>query len=38
MTAALPLWRRLAWLILIWAAGVLALLAVSLLLRFWLKP
>jgi hypothetical protein len=34
-----PLWKRLAWLALIWSAGVLALGVVSLILRLWLgKP
>ncbi len=32
-----PLWRRLAWMAGIWAVSVLALGAVSLLLRWWLK-
>ena len=31
-----PLWRRLAWMALIWAAGVLSLGAVTALLRVWL--
>jgi len=35
---AIPLWKRLAWMIAIWAASVLALGVVSLLLRLWLKP
>jgi len=34
---AAPLWKRLAWLILIWSASVAALGAVSLVLRLWLK-
>jgi hypothetical protein len=33
-----PLWKRLAWLLLIWSASVAALGAVSLLLKLWLKP
>jgi hypothetical protein len=32
------LWKRLAWMIAIWAASVMALGVVSLLLRLWLKP
>lgn len=36
--AAIPRWKKLAWMIAIWAASVLALGAVSLLLRVWLKP
>jgi hypothetical protein len=31
-------WRRISWLIVIWAASVAVLGAVSLLLRLWLKP
>jgi len=33
-----PLWKRLGWMVLIWAGSVLALGAVSLILRYWLKP
>jgi hypothetical protein len=33
-----PLWKRLGWMALIWAGSVLALGAVSLILRYWLKP
>jgi Protein of unknown function (DUF2474) len=33
-----PLWKRLAWLLLIWSASVAALGAVSLVLKLWLKP
>jgi hypothetical protein len=32
-----PLWKRLVWLVAIWAASVAALGVVSLLLRLWLK-
>jgi hypothetical protein len=32
-----PLWKRLAWMVAIWAASVAALGALSLALRFWLK-
>jgi hypothetical protein len=32
-----PLWKRLAWMILIWCASVATLGAVSLVLRLWLK-
>jgi hypothetical protein len=37
-TAALPLWKRLGWLILIWSASVAAMFVISGLLRLWLKP
>jgi Protein of unknown function (DUF2474) len=37
MTQASPLWKRLSWMLVIWAASVAALAAVSLVLRFWLK-
>jgi hypothetical protein len=33
-----PLWKRLAWLVLIWSGSVLALGLVSFILRLWLKP
>lgn len=33
-----PLWKRLGWMVLIWATSVLALGAVSLVLRYWLRP
>ncbi len=33
-----PLWKRLAWLVLIWSASVAALGVVSLVLGLWLKP
>jgi len=36
MSAAGPFWKRLSWLLLIWSAGVAALFAVSLVLRFLL--
>jgi hypothetical protein len=34
----MPLWKRLAWMVAIWAAGVAVVSAASLLLRLWLKP
>jgi hypothetical protein len=37
-TAKLPLWKRLAWLLVIWSASVATMLVVSGLLRLWLKP
>jgi hypothetical protein len=37
MSDAAPLWKRLAWMAVIWAASVAALGLVSLALRFWLK-
>ena len=36
MTPSRPLWQRLAWMVAIWAAGVLTLSAVAMVLRFWL--
>jgi hypothetical protein len=36
--SAMPLWKRLGWLVVIWSASVAAMLAVSGLLRLWLKP
>jgi hypothetical protein len=33
-----PLWKRLAWMVLIWSGSVLVLGLVSLVLRLWLKP
>jgi len=36
--ATLPLWKRLGWLVLIWAASVATMLVLSGLLRLWLKP
>ena len=38
MGAAAPFWKRVAWMIAIWAASVAALTLVSLGLRLWLKP
>jgi hypothetical protein len=37
-STAAPLWKRVSWLLLIWTASVAALGAVSLVLRWWLKP
>ena len=37
MSAAAPWWKRLAWMMAIWAASVATLGAVSFGLRFWLK-
>ena len=37
MSAATPWWKRLAWMMAIWAASVAALGLVSLVLRLWLK-
>jgi Protein of unknown function (DUF2474) len=34
----LPLWKRLGWLVVIWAASVAAVFTVSWVLRLWLKP
>ncbi len=31
-----PLWRRLAWMLALWAAGVLVLAVVASILRLWL--
>jgi hypothetical protein len=31
------MWQRLGWMVLIWAGSVAAVLAVSLILRLWLK-
>lgn len=31
-----PLWRRLAWFVGLWAAGVLSVAAVAYLLRWWI--
>ena len=36
--AALPLWKRLGWLALIWAASVTTMFVLSGLLRLWLNP
>jgi hypothetical protein len=36
--APLPLWKRLGWLVLIWAASVTTMFVLSGLLRLWLKP
>lgn len=37
MTATSPLWKRLGWFVLIWAASVASLGVVAGLLRWWLK-
>lgn len=34
---ALPLWKRLAWFVAIWASSIVGLGCVATLLRFWLK-
>lgn len=33
-----PLWRRLAWFVVLWLGGLLAVGAVALLIRLWLQP
>jgi hypothetical protein len=33
-----PLWKRLAWFVGLWAAGVAAVGGVALLLRWWIAP
>ena len=33
-----PLWKRLAWFVLLWAAGVAAVGSAAFLLRWWLVP
>jgi len=38
MGAEAPLWKRLAWLVGIWAASVLALGLVAGVIRWWLAP
>ena len=35
-TEAPPLWRRLAWFVGLWAAGVATICAVAYLIRFWI--
>ena len=35
--APLPLWKRLAWFVAIWALSIVALGSVATLLRFWLR-
>jgi len=37
MTTHAPLWRKLAWMLAIWSASVLALALVAGLLRLWLQ-
>jgi hypothetical protein len=37
LTAAIPLWKRLAWFVLLWAAGVLTVGALAALLRWSLR-
>jgi hypothetical protein len=34
--AAGPLWKRLAWFVLLWAAGVLAVGSVAYIIRLWI--
>jgi hypothetical protein len=34
----LPLWKRLAWFLFLWAAGVGTVAAAAYLLRWWLAP
>ncbi|MEL6062252.1 MULTISPECIES: DUF2474 family protein [unclassified Methylobacterium] len=36
-TAPLPLWKRFAWFVAIWALSIVALGLVATVLRFWLK-
>ncbi len=36
--APAPLWKRLAWFLLLWAAGVAAVGSVAFLLRWWIAP
>lgn len=38
MAPADPLWKRLAWMGIIWAGSVMTLIAVSLLIKLWLAP
>ena len=38
MEAQAPLWKRLAWMGVIWAASVIVLGVVAGLIRLWLKP
>lgn len=33
-----PLWKRLGWMVLIWAGSVATLGLVSMVIRYWLKP
>jgi hypothetical protein len=37
MVVRLPLWKRLAWMVAIWAASVATLGVVACILRLWLK-
>ena len=37
VSGAAPLWKRLAWMVAIWAVSVAALGVVSLALRFWVR-
>jgi hypothetical protein len=36
--APAPLWKRLGWFVLLWAAGVAAVGSVAFLLRWWIVP
>jgi hypothetical protein len=38
MEKQLPLWKRLAWMVLIWEASVAALGLVAGILKLWLRP
>ena len=38
MTENAPLWKRLGWLVLIWAGSVVFLGVIAQIIRFWLRP